>query len=119
MAEKQKPLYPYTAKMQALETAYPPVDVGAYLKLQRKWVRMVCQLSVLPHKQRVAAIFIGMFGTPDKPFCATSMKYICDHVDCERTTVSRAVADLERLGFLKVDRPKRGGNVYRICLPGS
>ncbi|QRY69203.1 helix-turn-helix domain-containing protein [Ensifer sp. PDNC004] len=68
-------------------------------------------------KERLAALFIGSFMTPSVPFCFASMDYICRHTGCERTTVHRVVIELEKRGFMLVDRAKRGGNVYRIAMP--
>lgn len=79
-------------------------------------MRRVTQLQI-SHIQRVVLIFIGNFSTPSKPFCFAGVDYICSHVDCERTTVYRAVDAAEKMGFMTVDRRKRGGNVYRIRMP--
>ncbi len=108
----------YTKRMRAISALYPPEDVRAYLKMQRRWVRRVTQMQHLTPHQRCAVLFIGAFMTPSTPFCFASMAYICKCVGCERTTVNRAVVQLEQDGYMKVDRLKRGGNVYRISFPG-
>ena len=107
----------YSRRFDEISERYPPEDVRAFLKMQRRWLRKVTQMRHLPPIQRCAVLFIGSFMTPSKPFCFAGMAYICDHVGCERTTVNRAVGQLEKDGFMKVDRLKRGGNVYRMCIP--
>lgn len=106
-----------TDRIKALKKKYPPVEVAPFLKMQRRWIRRVNQMRHLTHVQRCAAVFIGAFGTPDRPFCAAGMDYICNHVGCERTAVHLAVKQLERDGYFLVDRQKRAGNVYRIAIP--
>jgi hypothetical protein len=106
-----------TDRIRALKKKYPPVQVGPFLVMQRRWIRRVNQMAALTHVQRCAAVFIGAFATPDRPFCAAGMEYICSHVGCERTAVFRAVTYLEGLGYMTVDRQKRAGNVYRIQVP--
>lgn len=118
MSEKKIDREPFhTKRLRALSERYPAEDVGTYLKMQRRWIRRVSQMSGLTHTQRVVAIFIGTFMTPSRPFCFASLAYICKCVDVERTTVTRSVAELEKLGFMQVERQKRGGNVYRIAMP--
>lgn len=107
----------FTKRARAISERYPPEDVRAFLRMQRRWTRRIVQLQALTPIQRCAVLFIGTFATPSKPFCFASMAYICAHVGCERTTINRAVGILEELGFMKVDRLKRGGNVYRIAMP--
>ncbi|WP_141694078.1 hypothetical protein [Rhizobium lusitanum] len=75
------------------------------------------QMTHLTHVQRCAAVFIGAFGTPDTPFCAAGMDYICRNVGCERTAVHLAIKKLEAIHWIEVDRQKRSGNVYRIAIP--
>jgi len=107
----------HTKKLESLLRIYPPEDVGAFLSSQRKWVREIVQMSALSPHQKVALLFIGTFARPDVPFCFASMDYICRHVDCERTTINRAVAWAEKEKYMSVDRKKRGGNVYRFRFP--
>ncbi len=118
MTEKQRPAKPdsFTKRFAEISALYPPEEVASYLRMQRRWVRRVTQLRISPI-QRIVLIFIGTFMTPSKPFCFASVDYICRHVDCERTTVFRAVELAEREKYMEVDRKKRGGNVYRIRLP--
>ena len=106
-----------TKRIRELSERYPPEDVPTYLRAQRRWLRQVVQMIDMPPLQRCVGLFIGSFMTPSKPFCFASLPYISSHVDCERTTVTRAVAELELRGYLSVDRQKRGGNVYRIRFP--
>lgn len=119
MPQKTKPVSAtyFNRRLEEISAVYPPEDVRTFLKMQRRWTRRVTQMTHMSPIQRIAGLFIGTFATPSKPFCFASMDYICDHVGCERTTVNRAVAELELLGYMKVDRKKRGGNVYRIMLP--
>lgn len=107
----------FTKRFAEISELYPPVEVAPYLRMQRRWVRRVTQLTHLTAIQRLALLFIGAFGTPSKPFCFAGMDYICKHVGCERTTVNRAVNEAVKLGFMEVDRRKRAGNVYRIRMP--
>ena len=120
MIKKTRPVSPgnFSKRFAEISALYPPEDVAAYLRTQRRWVRRVTQLQISPI-QRLVLIFIGTFMTPSKPFCFASVEYICRHVDCERTTVFRAVELAEKEKFLLVDRKKRGGNVYRIRLPDA
>lgn len=109
---------PYeTKRLRALREKYPAEDVRQYLRMQRRWIRHVVQMHDMTHVQRCAALFIGSFMTPSTPFCYAGMDYICRQVDCERTTVHRAVKLLEERGYLKVDRMKRGGNAYLLRMP--
>jgi|GEM_PF-6644708 len=119
MSKKTSPVSDdyFTKRAKAISERYPPEDVAAFLRMQRRWTRRVIQLQALTPIQRCAVLFIGNFATPSRPFCFASMSYICKHVGCERTTINRAVGVLEELGFMKVDRLKRGGNVYRITMP--
>lgn len=107
----------YTKRFEEISKLYPPEDVKMYLRMQRRWVRRVTQMTHISPIQRLVILFVGTFCTPDKPFCFAGMKYICDHVDCERTTAHRAIMAAEKIGYLTVDRRKRGGNVYRIQIP--
>ncbi|MBD9455993.1 hypothetical protein IB244_31485 [Rhizobium sp. RHZ02] len=106
-----------TDRIRLIRKKYPPVPMAPFLAMQRRWIRRVNQMTSMTHVQRCAAVFIGAFGTPDAPFCATSMDYICKHVGCERTAVHKAVKFLEGIGYMAVDRQKRAGNVYRIQVP--
>lgn len=106
-----------TKRIRDLQAKYPPEDVRAYLKAQRRWQRRVVQIIDMPPLQRCVGMFIGSMMTPSTPFCFAGVGYISRHVKCERTTVTRCVAELERRGYLTVDRQKRGGNVYRIRFP--
>lgn len=107
----------HTKRFDAISERYPPEDVRAFLKMQRRWIRRVTQMQHLTPIQRCAALFIGAFMTPSTPFCFAGMAYICKCVGCERTTINRAVSLLEEDGYMLVDRQKRGGNVYRISFP--
>lgn len=104
-------------RFDEISERYPPEDVRAFLKMQRRWIRRVTQMQHLTAIQRCAALFIGAFMTPSKPFCFAGMAYICKCVGCERTTINRAITILEADGYMLVDRQKRGGNVYRISFP--
>lgn len=104
-------------RINEISARYPPEDVGAFLRMQRRWIRRVIQMSDINPKERLAALFIGSFTTPSVPFCYAGMDYISRHAGCERTTVHRAVKEMEKRGYMKVDRAKRGGNVYRIMIP--
>jgi hypothetical protein len=106
-----------TDRIRRLKRKYPAVPVAPFLRMQRRWIRRVNQMTKLTHVQRCAAVFIGAFSTPDTPFCAAGMDYICRHVRCERTAVHLAVKQLEADGYMLVDRQKRAGNVYRINVP--
>lgn len=106
-----------TDRIKLIRKKYPPVAVAPFLRMQRRWIRRVNQMQHLTHVQRCAAVFIGAFSTPDTPFCAAGMTYICKHVGCERTAVHLAVKQLETDGYLLVDRQKRAGNIYRIAIP--
>lgn len=119
MSKKTNPVSEdyYSRRLRAISDRYPPEDVRAYLRMQRRWIRRVTQMTHLPPIQRCAVLFIGAFMTPSKPFCFAGMDYICKCVGCERTTVNRAVSQLEADGYMKVDRLKRAGNVYRISFP--
>jgi len=117
MRKKPIPESFHSRRFAEISALYPPEDVAAYLRMQRRWVRRVTQLVHMSPIQRLALLFIGSFTTPSKPFCFAGMDYICKHVGCERTTVNRAVSAAEELGFMVVDRKKRGGNVYRIRMP--
>lgn len=118
MATNTKPASPnyYSRRLTELSELYPPAEVAPYLRMQRRWVRRVTQLDMSPI-QRLALLFIGSFMTPSRPYCFAGMDYICKHVGCERTTVNRAIGEAERMGFMEIDRRKRGGNVYRIRMP--
>ncbi|NLS19867.1 hypothetical protein HGP16_25340 [Rhizobium sp. P40RR-XXII] len=107
----------HSRRFDEISERYPPEDVRAYLTMQRRWIRRVTQMQHLTPIQRCAVLFIGSFMTPSTPFCFAGMHYICKCVGCERTSVNRAVTQLEQDGYLKVDRQKRGGNVYRISFP--
>jgi hypothetical protein len=107
----------HSRRFEEISDKYPPEEVAPYLRMQRRWVRRVTQLTHMSPIQRLVLLFIGTFSTPSRPFCFASMSYICAHVGCERTTINRAVAEAVTLGFMTVDRRKRGGNVYRIKMP--
>lgn len=119
MPSKTKPVSAsyHSKRFDEISARYPPEDVRAYLRSQRRWIRRVTQMKHLTPIQRCAVLFIGSFMTPSIPFCFASMDYICKCVGCERTTVNRAVGQLEEDGYMHVDRLKRGGNVYRISFP--
>ncbi len=106
-----------TKRINEISERYPPEDVRIFLRMQRRWIRRVIQMTDINPKERLAALFIGSFTTPSVPYCYAGMDYISRHSGCERTTVHRAVKEMERRGFMKVDRLKRGGNVYRISIP--
>ena len=109
---------PYSIRrINAISERYPPEDVRTFLRMQRRWIRRVIQMDDINPKERLAALFIGSFTTPSVPFCYAGMDYISRHAGCERTTVHRAVKEMEARGFMKVDRAKRGGNIYRIMIP--
>ena len=101
-------------RLKALEAIYPPENPAHFLAMQRRWVRRVNADLSLTHAERCAAVFIGMFCSPSRPFCAAGTDYIGKHVGCDRTVIFRATKKLEDAGLLDVDRGKRRGNVYRL-----
>jgi len=119
MSKNTKPVSEdyFSQRIRVISERYPPEDVRIYLRMQRRWIRRVTQMSDISPIQRIAVLFIGAFCTPSKPFCFASMDYICKHVGCERSSITRGITELEKRGYMHVDRLKRGGNVYRIMVP--
>jgi len=76
-------------------------------------------MTDLTHHERVAAIFIGMVCSPDRPYCVAGMSYIEKQTGCDRTVVFRATRKLKAAQLLEIESKARAGNIYIFKWPYS